>query len=230
MKKRKQSYTVYFGGELFSLKHLLGNAYLAEAIYDRSHGRFLCQLPQDFEVRGRTARYIRDQDLRMLVGCDLALFNFDGPELDAGTLVEFLFAKFADLPAVILRSDFRLAGDGADPWNLMASHYPRTLQIRINSLASYQAMIKRRRRRVDEVVRLAGQHSSADAQRMCEEIAAAVVRSLDRALRLEPVMPRHLREEVYQWLPQLAAIRGKQKVLRREFEAILERKVQRDLL
>ena len=33
MKKKKQSYSVYFASELFSLKHLLGNAYLAEAIY-----------------------------------------------------------------------------------------------------------------------------------------------------------------------------------------------------
>jgi len=43
-----------------------------------------------------------------LLNCDLALFNFDGPELDLGTVVEFLFAKFADIPALILRMDFRI--------------------------------------------------------------------------------------------------------------------------
>jgi hypothetical protein len=48
MKKKKRSYTVYLGGELFSLKHLIGNAWLAEAIYEKSHGRFRCLLPQDF--------------------------------------------------------------------------------------------------------------------------------------------------------------------------------------
>ena len=31
-------YTFYFGGELFSGKHLLGNAVLAEAIFRRSRG------------------------------------------------------------------------------------------------------------------------------------------------------------------------------------------------
>ena len=63
MKKKKRSYTVYFGGELFTLKHLIGNAYLAEAIYDKSHGKYLCQLPQDFEPRGKTTHAVRDQDI-----------------------------------------------------------------------------------------------------------------------------------------------------------------------
>src|SRR3954468_23946118 len=78
MKKNKRTYSVYLGGELFSLKHLIGNAWLAEAIYEKSHGRFRCMLPQDFtELRGRSGRAIRDFNLRALAGCDLALFNFD---------------------------------------------------------------------------------------------------------------------------------------------------------
>ena len=80
------------------------------------------------------------------------------------------------------------------------------------------------------MIRLAGQHSSADAQRMCDEVAAAVVRALDRVRETEPVMPRHLREEVYNWIPLMPGLRGKEKALRREFERHLERKVQRDLL
>jgi hypothetical protein len=43
-------------------------------------------------------------------------------------------------------------------------------------------------------------------------------------------MPRHLREEVYQWLPLLTGLRGKAKALRHEFEDYLEQKVERDLL
>ena len=111
MKKKKQSLTVYFASELFSLKHLIGNAYLAEAIYEKSHGRYLCVLPQNLEQRGNTAKSIRDQDILTLLGCDLGLFNYDGTELDSGTVVEFMFAKFADIPSVILRSDFRQGGD-----------------------------------------------------------------------------------------------------------------------
>jgi hypothetical protein len=56
------------------------------------------------------------------------------------------------------------------------------------------------------------------------------VRALDRVREIEPVMPRHLREEVYNWLPRMPGLRGKEKALRREFEHHLERKVQRDLL
>jgi len=35
MKKKLRSLNVFFAGELFNLKHLIGNAYLAEAIYEK---------------------------------------------------------------------------------------------------------------------------------------------------------------------------------------------------
>jgi nucleoside 2-deoxyribosyltransferase len=230
MKKTSRSLTVYFGSELFNLKHLIGNAYLAEAIFEKSHGRYLCELPQDFEPRGVRPHVIRDQDIRALLACDLALFSFDGCELDSGTVIEFMFAKFADIPSVILRSDLRAAGDGSDPWNLMASFYPRTVTVMVNSLIAYKTIMKRRRRKLDEIIRLAGQHSSADAQRLCDEIAASCVRALDRARELEPVMPKYLREPVYNWLAIMPGLQGKEKELRKEFERCLERKVERDLL
>jgi hypothetical protein len=221
---------VYFAGEFFSLKQLIGNAYLAEAIYEKSHGRYLCQLPQDIKNPSTTARSVRDQDVRALLACDLALFNFDGVELDGATIVEFMFAKFADIPSVILRSDLRTLRKGSGPWNLMASYYPRTLNVVLNGLRAYKAIMRRRRRRLDENIRLAGQHSSADAQRMCDEIAGACVRALDRVRTLEPVMPKYVREEVYNWLSIMPGLRGKEKALRKEFEGFLERKVGRDLL
>jgi nucleoside 2-deoxyribosyltransferase len=230
MKKKQRSLSVFFAGELFNLKDLIGNAYLAEAIYEKSHGRYLCALPQDFDPRGTTPRTIRDHHVRSLVGCDLALFSFDGPDLDSGTVVEFMIAKFADIPAVILRTDRRGAGGRLPQWTLMANHYPRTAVVSVDGLAAYKAILKKRHRRIDEVIRLAGQHSSADAQRMCDEVAAAVVRALDRVRDTEPVMPKHLREEVYNWISLMPGLRGKEKVLRREFENHLERKVQRDLL
>ncbi len=237
MKSKKKSYTVYFASELFSLKHLIGNAYLAEAIYEKSHGKYLCVLPQNIEQRRTTARAIRDHDLRTLLECDIGLFNYDGTELDSGTVVEFMFAKFADIPSVIVRSDFRNGGDQAgDPWNLMTSFYPRTANVVLNSIGLYKAATqrrlhaRRRRTKLDDVVRLAGQHSTADAQAMCEQIAAACVRALDKAIATDPVMPRYVREEVYQWLALMPGIKGKQKELRREMERILEKKVERDLL
>ena len=230
MKKKQRSLNVFFGGELFNLKHIIGNAYLAEAIYEKSHGRYLCALPQDFDPRGTAARTIRDHNIRSLVGCDLALFNFDGPDLDSGTVAEFMFAKFADIPSVVLRSDRRGAGGRSLQWNLMLNYFPRTVVVTLDGLAAYKAILRKRQRKIEEVIRLAGQHSSADAQRMCDEVAAAVVRALDRVRETEPVMPRHLREEVYNWIPMMPGLRGKEKPLRREFEHHLERKVQRDLL
>jgi nucleoside 2-deoxyribosyltransferase len=230
MKKKQRSLNVFFGGELFNLKHIIGNAYLAEAIYEKSHGRYLCALPQDFDPRGTAARTIRDHHIRSLVGCDLALFNFDGPDIESGTVAEFMFAKFADIPSVVLRSDRRGGGERSSQWNPMVNYFPRTVVVSLDGLAAYKAILRKRQRRIDQVIRLAGQHSSADAQRMCDEVAGAVVRALDRVRETEPVMPRHLREEVYNWIPMMPGLRGKEKALRREFEHHLERKVQRDLL
>jgi nucleoside 2-deoxyribosyltransferase len=231
MKNSKRSYSVYLGGELFSLKHLIGNAWLAEAIYEKSHGRFRCVLPQDFtELRGRSSRVIRDYNLRALTACDLALLNFDGSDLDSGTVVEFMFAKAADIPAVLLRSDIRQGGDHrAEPWNLMASFFPRTATVIAPSLFAYRGTL-RRRRGVDHALHLAGQHSSAAGQLVCEHAAAQCVRAFERMLATPPALPKHLREEVYQWLPLLAGLRGKEKALRKEFERHLEQKVERDLL
>ena len=61
--------------------------------------------------REMSAQDIRDKDIVTLISCDLALFNFDGPELDSGTVTEFMFAKFADIPSLLLRTDFRRGGD-----------------------------------------------------------------------------------------------------------------------
>lgn len=232
MKKKNRSYSVYLGGELFSLKHLIGNAWLAEVIYEKSHGRFRCVLPQDsFELRGRSGKAIRDYNLRALIACDLALFNFDGPDLDSGTVVEFMYAKFADIPAVLLRTDIRNSGDHRESaWNLMASYFPRTAEVVVPSLFNYRSALSRRHRRGDPAVHLAAQHSSVAAQHVCETVAQQCVRAFERMLAADPQMPRHLREEAYQWLALCGGLRGKQKELRKEFERHLEQKVEKDLL
>jgi len=68
----------YFGGELFSLKHLLGNVALAQAIRRVSNGQFEAVLPQDLEATNKRGKAIRDIDILTLLSCDLALFHFDG--------------------------------------------------------------------------------------------------------------------------------------------------------
>jgi nucleoside 2-deoxyribosyltransferase len=130
----------YFGGELFNLKHLLGNVALAQAIKRVSDGKYEAVLPQDLEVSKKRGKAIRDVDILALISCDLALFHFDGTELDSGTVAEFMLAKFADIPTVLLRTDFRKAGDSPhDPWNLMLSDYPRTEKVILNGMEVYTA-------------------------------------------------------------------------------------------
>src|ERR1700736_3111602 len=160
--------SVYFAGELFSLKHLVGNAALADAIAKLSGGRFACVLPQTLEDRAMIAHEIRDQDIVALAGCDLAVFNFDGPELDSGTVAEFMLAKFADIPSLLLRTDFRRGGDQSDdPWNLMMSFYPRTKTLCLNSLEIYKLGFK------SGVSPIEAGHS------MVERVAQSVVKELE---------------------------------------------------
>jgi len=132
--------SVYFAGDLFNHKDLTGNLLLAEAIERESSGRYVCILPQHLEQSTSRSIEIRNNDLSKIVSSDLILVNFDGTELDSGTVIEFLFAKALDVPAVILRSDFRSAGDQerGDPWNLMCSGYPRTGKLTLNAMAWYQ--------------------------------------------------------------------------------------------
>lgn len=157
-----ESLSIYFAGELFDHKDLVGNLLLASHIDKQSEGRYRCVLPQDLEVASSRAKDIRDNDLKQVLNCDLALFNFDGTELDSGTVVEYMYAKFLDKPAVIIRTDFRASGDqeNGEPWNLMCSFYPRTKVIRLNSMAEYH---KAKLYDVDEVI---GQVYTSMAQKI----------------------------------------------------------------
>ena len=68
------------------------------------------------------------------------LFNFDGSDLDSGTVAEYMYAKTLDIPAVILRTDFRHGGDQepeGNPWNIMVSFYPRTFALHLDAMQRY---------------------------------------------------------------------------------------------
>ena len=133
---------VYYAGALFNTKDLVGNRLIADAIETLSDNRMKYILPQDLEQsRARGVINIRNNDIFAVIECDLALFNFDGDDLDSGTVAEFMLAKALDIPCVVVRTDFRNAGDqtsGGHPWNLMCSGYPRTKVILHHALALYQ--------------------------------------------------------------------------------------------
>ncbi len=173
------TFTVYFAGDLFDHKHLAGNAILAEAIDRRSVGRYACVVPQDLEQASERMVDIRNQDLKQVMACDLALFNFDGTDLDSGTVVEFMMAKVLDIPSVLLRSDFRASGDQereGDDWNLMCSFYPRSKKVQFNAMAWYQEA-----RQTDGP----GGPQEAWQDQLYNRIADAVIEALD-AVRTEP--------------------------------------------
>ena len=168
---------IYWAGDLFDHKDLIGNLLLAEAVEKLSHGRYQIMLPQDgeCEVCCRTSHTIRNADFLLLYDCDVLVANFDGHDLDSGTVVEFCFAKMVDMPAVLLRTDFRFSGDGTlpdgEPWNLMCSHYPRTRVKHINSMMRYHD-IKKQAAGSDDFIR-----------HYMDSIAVEIIKALDEVIQ-----------------------------------------------
>ncbi len=190
-------YTVYFAGPLFDHKDLSGNALLGAHIDEQSGGRYQCILPQDLEQRGIGPMGIRDQDLKAVMECDLAIFNFDGSELDSGTVVEYMYAKMLDIPAVILRTDFRHGGDQRpemDAWNLMVSFFPRTRIRHLDGMSWYQQSLAE------------GGDAAEVSARYHRRIAGEVVTLLDDVRGDAAVMGggRACAESAYRWAVRLA--------------------------
>jgi nucleoside 2-deoxyribosyltransferase len=197
------SLSVYFAGELFNAKHLSGNAGLAAAIQRHSGNQFVCVLPQTLESREEGAHFIRDEDLEHLISSDIALFNFDGSEIDSGTVVEFMVAKFTDIPALLLRTDFRRGGDqGQDPWNLMLSYYPRTRTCCLDSMALYKTALAQ------------GLDPVAAADSMLDQIAAQVLPELQALAQTKPILPPALTSSVHDWLVQFPGFRSPESITR----------------
>jgi nucleoside 2-deoxyribosyltransferase len=200
----QQSYTYYHAGPLFTLAELHTNVLLSQAIHCLSYGRFKALLPQDIEPRGTvTPHAIRDKDIRALLSCDLALITYDGTELDSGTVVEYMIAKMADIPCVILRSDFRGAGDqaGGEPWNLMTSHWPRTRGVVVDALVEYRKAQSGSIRDPQESVKARNGVASIG---MIDVVAQRCVEAMDEVLRTPARMPKELRSQVYQWIGLMA--------------------------
>ncbi|HEY5894725.1 MAG TPA: nucleoside 2-deoxyribosyltransferase [Chthoniobacterales bacterium] len=223
------SYSIYFAGELFSAKHLYGNALLAENVFQKSNGRYISVLPQNLEQRETTAQAIRDQDIKTCLACDAGIFHYDGTELDSGTVVEFLFAKFADIPAVLLRTDFRRGGDqGGDPWNLMTSFFPRTDVVMLDAMSLYKEALAGVSGSVSEL--LSAKAASAAADGVHETVADRIITALDRVIALPPILARDKAAAIYEWLSVLPALGGSQAENTRYMLNQLQAKIERGLL
>lgn len=209
----------FHAGALFNLKELAGNAMMARAIREESQGRYRAILPQDLELEREKTTSIRDADLLALLRADVALFHFDGTELDSGTVVEFMVAKFADIPAVLLRTDFRRAGDSAgDAWNLMLSDYPRTRQVVVHALELYH-----QQRHPENAL----EHAAAQATQVT---ARRVIAAFDEVRQIPPVLPADLRESVYRWIALFPGFGASLPNIVEKLETLLREKVARGCL
>ena len=170
-------FIIYWAGALFNHKELLGNQILANSVKNLSNGRYDVRLPQEFQTEpSAKAIDIRNADLAKLTHCDMVVANFDGAELDSGTVVEFCIAKALDMPTVLLRTDFRNVGDADGiPWNLMCAGWPRTEILWINSLADYQR----------HAVTTANDLQSAMGN-WYNDLARRIIQSLDKARATTP--------------------------------------------
>lgn len=165
---------IYFAGGLFDHKELAGNMLLAKKIEQLSAGRYQVLLPQDFESAQTDATSVRNNDYKLLMACDLIVANFDGVELDSGTVAEFCCAKMLDLPAVLFRTDFRngVERPGAVvPWNLMISAYPRTVNLIINGM--------------DELVR-----HDRNLEKYHSSIAEQIIAAMDEVVAMQSLLPK----------------------------------------
>jgi len=206
-----ETYDIYFAGSLFNIRELTGNVLLSKSIDEYSGGRYRCILPQDLEQRKKTAKSIRDQDIKAVLEADFILANYDGTELDSGTVVEFMVAKFADIPAVLLRTDFRSGGDAkdGDPWNLMSSFYPRTIPLVINGMSYYKDF-------------------GYDASNWNTSIG--VIHAMEHLLQEKPPITKDLgiQTSIYNWLNTTVGF--EEPYTREELDAIIKRKREKGLL
>ncbi|MBO7619690.1 MAG: nucleoside 2-deoxyribosyltransferase, partial [Victivallales bacterium] len=207
----KSQTVIYWAGALFNHKELIGNMMVAKAVENVSDGRYIVKLPQDFQTSpSATAVDIRNADLTELLQCDALVANFDGADLDSGTVVEFCVAKALDMPTVLLRTDFRNSGDADGiPWNLMCAGWPRTEILWTNSLADYH------------------RHPVEDLSNI---LADKIIHSLDKACAMKPWLTAddaavHFRRTIQSIGGGLEAILTDETIA-----AIVERKRQKGLL
>ena len=201
---------IYFAGGLFDHKELAGNMLLAKKIEQLSAGRYQVLLPQNFESAQTDATSVRNNDYKLLMACDLIVANFDGVELDSGTVAEFCCAKMLDLPAVLFRTDFRngVERPGAVvPWNLMISAYPRTVNLIINGM--------------DELVR-----HDRDLEKYHAAIAERIIAAADEAVAAKSLLPQEDLLKHYQRTLQLLGGGMSSLFTDEELQTLLAEKIQ----
>ena len=201
----ENKYTVYAAGGIFTQHELATNVFIKDSVWRQSNGKFELVLPQSKELRELDrpdlAAYIRNVDLVHVVKSDLFLARFDGLELDAGTLIEFMLAKFLGKPTVILRCDSRrLSGENVDePYNLMVKNWPRTTEVHYDSLIKFTGGFADEWKLLGNVsiFQTTIKAELKTVMKGIDEIAQIIVGGLETVLEMKSPYPDDYQEIVY---------------------------------
>jgi nucleoside 2-deoxyribosyltransferase len=204
--KTTDPYTIYSAGGLFTQDELATNVMLKEAVWRLSNGKFQIFLPQSREIQEldqpNIEAYIRNTDLLEVVKADILLARFDGLELDSGTVVEYMLAKFLGKPVVILRSDFRSVSflPAVEPYNLMIKNWPRTVVIHLHSYQIWAELFAEEHKDPANHESLQGllKAELGTLRKSVDEIARQVITALEAVIQLKSPYPPEYQETVYQ--------------------------------
>lgn len=226
-----ETFTVYAAGGLFTQHDLATNVLIKKSVWKQSNGKYELVLPQSKELRELDrpdiAAHIRNVDLIQVVKTDMFLARFDGLELDAGTVIEFMLAKFLGKATVILRCDSRrLGGESLDePYNLMVKNWPRTVEIHYDSLINYVGSFAQKweTQGSEETY-----HSTVEAEyqtimKGINEVAEKIVEGLDAVQAKKSPYPDEFQELAYKITMYSPGSGFDQLISESELEALIQR-------
>jgi len=201
----ENKYTVYAAGGIFTQHELTTNVFIKDSVWRQSNGRFELVLPQSKELRELDrpdiAAYIRNIDLMHVIKSDLFLARFDGLELDSGTIIEFMLAKFLGKPTVILRCDSRRLGEERldEPYNLMVKNWPRTTEVHYDSLINFTGGLANEWKRGGNVSKVQATIKAElkTVMKGIDEIAQRIIEGLETVLEMKSPYPDEYQEIVY---------------------------------
>jgi nucleoside 2-deoxyribosyltransferase len=224
-------YTVYSAGGLFTQDELATNVMIKEAVWRLSNGKFQLFLPQSREFQeldqSSLEAYIRNTDLLQVVKADILLVRFDGLELDSGTVVEYMMAKFLGKPTVILRSDFRSVSflPLCEPYNSMVKNWPRTMEIHLNSFGIWAELFSAERQGLgdSEPLQRLMKAELGTLQKSVDEVAKQVTAALEAVIEMKSPYPPEYQEVVYKALRFSPGSGFDQLLTARELAEIIQR-------
>jgi len=129
---------LYLAGPLFTTAEQEFNRQLRDRLESVGHEVWL---PQEHELRERSAQAVFEADVAGLEGAEVVVANMDGPDPDSGTCWECGYA-YKKKPIILFRTDFREAGDvPGSPFNLMLS--ASAAKVILAPLASVEELARR---------------------------------------------------------------------------------------